>query len=83
MIIAARVGFRNVTRRLAATKAKCALATVSYHFGSIPKLHDAIMRRAVELELVGIVAQGLTEGHRAARAAPQELKDRAAKLIAS
>jgi len=83
VIIAARVGFRNVTRKLAAEKAGCALATVSYHWGSIPELHDAIMRRAVELHLPLIVAQGLAEGHEVARDAPYTLRDAAAKLIAS
>lgn len=81
--IAQRVGFRHVTRRLAATKADCALATVSYHFGSIPKLHDAIMRRAVEMRILSVVAQGLAEKHRAAMDAPYSVRQAAAKLIAA
>jgi AcrR family transcriptional regulator len=79
--IATRVGFRNVTRRLAAEKAKCALATVSYHFGSIPALHSAIIRRGVELELSLIVAQGLAEGHDAALKAPRSLRQKARRHI--
>ncbi len=84
--IATRVGFRNVTRRMAAEKAGCALATVSYHFGSIPKLHDAIICRAVELRLSLIVAQGLAEGHVDALRAPRSLQKiarRHVKLIAA
>lgn len=84
--IATRVGFRNVTRRMAATKAGCALATVSYHFGSIPRLHDDIMRRGIELGLALIVAQGLAEGHADAINAPRSLRQKArrhVKLIAA
>jgi AcrR family transcriptional regulator len=84
--LATRVGFRNVTRRMAATKAKCALATVSYHFKSIPGLHDAIIRRGIELELSIIVAQGLAEGHKDAINAPRSLRQKArrhVKLIAA
>lgn len=84
--LATRVGFRNVTRRMAADKAGCALATVSYHFGSIPGLHSAIIERGVELKLSMIVAQGLAEGHDAALKAPRALKQKArrhVKLIAA
>lgn len=83
VMLAARVGFRHVTRKLAADKAGCALATVSYHWQSMGKLHDAIMRRAVELHLPLIVAQGLAEGHKVARDAPYTLRNAAAKLIAA
>lgn len=84
--LATRVGFRNVTRRMAADKAGCALATVSYHFGSIPQLHDAVICRGVELGLTMIVAQGLAEGHVDALQAPRSLKQKArrhVKLIAA
>lgn len=84
--LATRVGFRKVTRRMAAEKAGCALATVSYHFGSIPALHDAIIERGIELGLALVVAQGLAEGHVAALAAPRSLRQKArrhVKLIAA
>jgi AcrR family transcriptional regulator len=74
-------GFRKVTRRLAATKANCTLATVSYHFKSIPGLHDAIMRRGIELGLSMIVAQGLAEGHKDALNAPRSLRQKARRHV--
>jgi AcrR family transcriptional regulator len=83
VMLAARVGFRHVTRKLVADKVGCALATVSYHYLTMDKLHDATMRRAIELRLPLIVAQGLAEGHKDARNAPYTLRNAAAKLIAA
>jgi AcrR family transcriptional regulator len=79
--LATHVGFRKVTRKMAAEKAGCALATVSYHFGSIPALHSAIIERGVELGLSIIVAQGLAEGHDAALKAPRALRAKARRHV--
>jgi len=81
--IAERKGFRNVTRRAVARGSKCAESTVSYYFKTMAKLQDAIMEAAVQQSLAPIVAQGLAEGHRIAKLAPQALKDAAAKLLAA
>lgn len=81
--LAQHVGFRKVTRRAVAKKAKVAPGTVSYHFKSMGNLQDAIMRRAISASLLSVVAQGLLDGHRIARRAPQSLKDAAAKQLSA
>lgn len=83
VMLAMRVGYRNVRRRAVATKAGVATGTVSYHFKTMRQLHDAIIKCGVEHGLAAIVAQGLADGNRYAKNAPQELKDRAAALIAA
>lgn len=82
-MLALRVGYRNVTRKAVSDKAKVATGTVSYHFKTMGRLHDSIIRCGIEHKLAAIVAQGLADGNRYARNAPQELKDSAAKLIAA
>lgn len=81
--LASRVGYTNITRKAVAEKAGVANGTVSYHFVSMEKLENAVMKRAIETGLIAIIAQGLVAKHRAARLAPQELKDAAAKLLAA
>ena len=75
--------YRRITRRQIAHKAKVANGTVSYHFRSMAGMRQAIMHEAIRLKLAVIVAQGLAEGSKAAKNAPQSLKDAAAKIIAS
>jgi AcrR family transcriptional regulator len=79
--IASRQGFSHVTRIAVAQRAGAAEGTVSYHFKTMAKLHDAVVAEAVRTKHVGIVARALADGHRLAKAAPQSLKDAAAKLI--
>jgi hypothetical protein len=80
MRMATRGHYRKITRDALAKAAGVASGTVSYYY-SIPQLRNAIMREAVEFEIVAVVAQGLADKHRIARGAPQALKDRAAKLL--
>ena len=82
MGLAGRQGFRNVTRAAIASRVGIATGTVSYHFETMAKLQDAIMSHAVEVSNVIVVAQGLAEGHKAAKAAPNSLRLEAAKLMA-
>lgn len=79
--VARRSGLRGITRKAVATRAKVANGTVSYHFVTMEKLLDAVMREAVAIAILPLIAEGLTLGHRRARLAPQELKDAAAKLL--
>lgn len=83
IMLATHSGFRNVTRKAIAEKAQVGTGTVSYHFGSMARLHTAIIRAGVKRELLVIVAQGLVDKHRDALAAPAALRIKAAKLLAA
>lgn len=74
-------GFRNVTREAIAEKADIAPGTVSYHFGTMSKLQDAIVVHAVETENLTVIAQGLAERHRKAVIAPASLQVKALNTL--
>jgi hypothetical protein len=54
---------------------------VSYYWRPISAWHDAIMTRAVELANLTVVGQGLAARHPAALAAPEWLREQAARAL--
>src|ERR1700761_7726745 len=81
IFIASRQGFQALTRIAVAKRADVAEGTVSYHFKTMSRLHDAVVRCAIEYGNTPILARALADGHRLAKAAPLHLKEEAAKLI--
>lgn len=73
------VGYQNITRRAVASRAGVANGAVNHEFGTMVDLRDALMNEAVSLRLLPIVAQGLASGHPAARNAPADLRNEAAR----
>jgi AcrR family transcriptional regulator len=78
-----RAGYHNLTRKAIADAAEVATGTVSYHFGAMEKLQNAVMREAVQKRYLLIVAQGLTNANWYAQHAPEELRKAAAKFLAA
>lgn len=76
-------GMGAVTRPRVARGSGLSAGTVSNAFGSMGALRDAVMQRAVDLELLPVVAQGVAERYPAALAATSELKTRALAQIAA
>jgi AcrR family transcriptional regulator len=81
--LAGERGYRRVTRSDVADRAGVATGSVNNAYGTMDGLRDAIMSAAVTRQLAAIVAQGLADGHPAARAAPQTLKDSALASLAA
>ena len=81
LVVAARVGYNNITREGIAKEAECAPALVSHYFGTVDDARDAVMNRAVETKQLTVLAEGLAIGHPLAKAAPLTLKRRAAKIL--
>ena len=86
IIIAARTvirhqGIRSVSRASIAVRARCSLALVSYHFGSMQKLLDAVVEQAVKAEDLEIIAQGLTVRNPEALKASKALRAKAAQCL--
>jgi len=79
--VAQSVGYRKVTRVLVAERAGVSDTLVSRYFATMNQLRQAIMRRAVVLEIPEIVAQGLADGETQARKAPEALKEKAVALL--
>lgn len=56
-------GLRALTRLDVAKAAKAATGTISYHFGSMAKLRDAIVDHAIEHECIEVLVQARAERH--------------------
>lgn len=56
-------------------------AAVQYHFPTMQKLRRAVMRAAVKQGALRCVAQGLVAGDPHAAKAPDEMKERAMRII--
>jgi AcrR family transcriptional regulator len=81
MKLAGRKGFRNVTRDDIAADQEIATGSVSYHFGTMRKLQAAMVTESIEKENVTVFTQALVGRHPLALAAPQRLKDLAARAL--
>lgn len=79
--IATRKGLSGITREAVAAKAGSADSTVSYHFKTMAKLKDLVVSESIRLGYIAVIAKALAEGHRLAKAAPKELKDKAAAFL--
>jgi len=79
---ASRSGYRNMTRGDIASSAGVALGSINHEFGTMDGLRDAVMQEAVKTRRLDIVAQGLADGHAAARDAPAEMREAAVRALA-
>jgi AcrR family transcriptional regulator len=80
--LAKGIGYQWITRDQVAEAAGVSAGTVNNAFGGMIELKRAVLRHAVEIGLVEIVAQGLADGHEIARGAPADLRAQAAAHMA-
>jgi AcrR family transcriptional regulator len=81
--LAADRGYRNIKRREIAAEAQVALGTVNNAFGTMDALRDAVMQAAVDRRVHAVVAQGITDRHPSAMAAPASLRGEALESLAA
>jgi AcrR family transcriptional regulator len=74
-------GYQNVTRADIAGAAKCSEALVSSYFGTMPQVRRAVMRHAIKLRDLQILAQGLAAKDSHAMKAPEDLRLAAVKSL--
>ena len=79
--LAQQEGYREITRSGVAEHAGVSDGLIYRYFGTMKQLRRAIMRKAVEDEILEIIAQGLATSDPAAQGAPDELKRRAAASL--
>lgn len=79
--LAADGGLQYLTRDGVARVAGVGAGTVNKHFGTIVVLRSDVVREAVRIENLDVLAQGLALGFVAARNAPARLKRRALALL--
>lgn len=76
--LAARTGYRNMTRDAVAEAAGVSPGLITFYFLHMSFLREAVVEEAVRRGIVPIVAEGIVAGAPAALAAPQALKAQAA-----
>lgn len=67
-------GYQWITRDRVAARAGLSNGMVNRHFSTMVQLKRAVMREAVRLEILPLVAQGLADGNQHAKAAPERVK---------
>ena len=80
--LAAVVGWRELTRDGVAEAAGVSGALVNVYFGTVETLKQKVMKEAVKLRILSIVAQGLADHDIIATTAPARLKSDALKTLA-
>ena len=73
--------YARVTREQIAEKAGCPPTLITYHFGTMPSLRRDIMREAVRVGCLPVIAQGLALRDSHALKAPEELRRRAVEAL--
>lgn len=75
--IAPKQGYSRLTRDDIAGRAKVPPSLITYHFGTMPELRRQIMREAVRVECLPVIAQGLACRDKHALKASEALRVRA------
>lgn len=75
--VASAQGWRAVTREAVAQEAQISPAMVNFRFSTMAQLHRSIMRKAIDSELLHVIAQGYVAGDPTALKIDDELKRRA------
>lgn len=81
MKIATRIGYKNVTRDGLAEHMGVASGTITFHIGNMRKLRREMIEKSIQDENVKIFTEALVDAHPLALAAPQHLKNRAARAL--
>lgn len=79
--IAIKQGYDNVTRERIAAQAGISTGLVNHAYSTMTKLRRAVMRAAIQRDLLPIIAKGIAEGCSVAHSAPTELKHRATQWM--
>jgi len=74
-------GYASLTREDIAARAQVPPSLITYHFGTMPDLRRQIMREALRVECLPVIAQGLACRDRRALKAPEELRHRALESL--
>ena len=74
-------GFSTLTREKVAREADCSEGLVSRYYGTMPQFKRKIMRKAIELRELGIIAEGIATGNTYALSAPEELRREALETL--
>ena len=75
--LAVTYGYNRITRDAIGTEARIAPTLITYHFGTMATLRRDIMREAIRVECLPVIAQGLAMRDKHAMRASDDLRHRA------
>lgn len=81
--IAPTTGYSRMTRDEIAKRANIPPTLITYHMGTMIELRRQVMREAIRVECLPVIAQGLAVRDRHALKAPDELRHRALQSLAA
>lgn len=79
--IAIEFGLRQLTRRAVANRMQCASALINHYFDGIENLRAAVLKTAIEKEVIPILAENFVAWGRETSELPQHLKDKVIRYI--
>ena len=81
LAVASLLGVDNMTRAAIAEEAGVSTGLVTRSLGTMQQLRRDVMRAAVKLEVLPVIAQGLASGNKHACKAPEALRQKAADSL--
>lgn len=81
VMLATKRGLHRLTRLNVAIAAECGVGTVSYHFGDMDGLTNAVVEYAVQHEVLEILAQARADKHPSLGRMSAALKERVAAYL--
>lgn len=79
--LAPRVGYNRLTREQIAEEAKVPPTLITYHFGTMVALRRDIMREAVRVKCLPVIAQGIALRDKHAQKVPDEIRKQAIESL--
>jgi AcrR family transcriptional regulator len=79
--LSVRFGYKYLTRTKVAKKAGVTDALINHYFGTMKNLKKAVLREAIDKEIIPVVAQGLALRDPLALKISKTLKDKTLKYI--
>ena len=79
--LAAKEGYRVISRGQIAEAAGCAASLISHYLGDMPAIRQAIMEEAIRVENIEIILQGIVVQDGLAKRAPKRLRVAAQNLL--
>lgn len=74
--LASKIGYQSITRKKVAENADISLALINQYFSTMTQLKKAVMKTAIEREIVTIIAQGISLGDTQTKTIKKELREK-------
>lgn len=81
--LAPKVGYQKLTREAVAQRLGIPPSLIPYHMGTMAEFRRQVMREAVRVECLPVIAQGIAASDRHALKASPELRARALQSLVS